>query len=268
MRSHAYPLTRLLRIVALCAALAACATPTPTPPGTPALVRLLATDLTEPLAYDLALAYADVNNAVLVVPALEAASGLAAELTAGRAELALTLTPDPALFGTPAGYLPLSVAAHPDNPITSLTVAQAQDIFAGRVRDWSQVSAEQGGILVVARAAGSPADDFFRAQLWGDPPPDDAAVSPGARLAPTWGAMRELISENPHSLGYLIGPELADFVRPLPLIMADGQPADFRALNVAVAAADPEGPARAFLAWVQSPAGQAVVAQRHAPLEP
>ncbi len=246
--------------------LAACAAPPPLPPPTPALIRLLATDLTEPLAYDLALAYADVNPNVLVNPALDTPGRLAAELRAGRADLALTITPDPALFGTPVGNLPLHLVVHPDNPIASLTVAQAQDIFAGRLTQWSDVSAEQGDIYLAAREAGSPADDFFRAQLWGDPPP--AAVTPSARLAPTWGAMRELIGGNTGGLGYLIGPELADFVRPMPMLTAEGQPAEFSALIVAVAPADPAGPARDFLAWVQSPAGQAILAVRHAPLDP
>jgi ABC-type phosphate transport system substrate-binding protein len=231
-------------------------------------VRLLATDLTEPLAYDLALAYADVNPNVLVNPSLDTPDRLAAELRAGRAELALTITPDPALFGTPVGNLPLHIVTHPDSPIPSLTVAQAQDIFAGRLTQWSDVSAEQGDIYLAVRAAGSPAADFFLAQLWGDPPPEGAAVTPAARLAPTWGAMRELVGGNPGGLGYLIGPELASSVRPLPLLTAEGQPAEFSALIVALALADPSGPVRDFLAWVQSPAGQAVVATRHAPLEP
>jgi hypothetical protein len=247
---------------------AACASPSPTPPVTPALVRLLATDLTEPLAFDLALAYAEVNPNVLVSPALETPDRLASELSAGRAELALTLTPDPALFGTPVGHLPLHLVVHPGNPVTSLTLAQAQDIFAGRVTDWSVVSAEQGAIAVAARADGSSADEFFRAQLWGSPPPDDAAVTPAARLAPTWGAMRELVGGSPGSLGYLIGPELAESVRPVPILTALGQPAQMQALIVAVAPADPSGPARGFLAWVQSTGGQAIVAQRHAALEP
>lgn len=248
--------------------LAACATPTPTPPGTPALVRLLATDLTEPLAYDLALAYAEVNAGVLVAPARESAARLAGELRAGRGDLALTVEAGAGQFATPVGYLPLHVVVHPDNPAQSLTVAQAQDLFAGRVRDWSAVSGGQGDVYVGAREAGSEADNFFVAQLWGDPPGEGAGVTANARLAPTWGAMRELVSGNRGLIGYLIGPELADFVRPVPLITAAGETVAWRALIVAASAREPDGPARDFLAWVQSPAGQAVIAIRHQALEP
>ena len=115
--------------------LAACATPTATPPPTPALVRVLATDLTEPLALDLALAYAADNPAVVVAPTLAAADTLAASLQAGQADLALTVTPDPALFGTPLGYVPLTVVVNPANPLDRLPLATAQALFSGQVTD-------------------------------------------------------------------------------------------------------------------------------------
>ena len=84
----------------------------------------------------------------------------------------------------------------------------------------------------------------------------------------TWDVLRATVAENPNALGYLIGPALDDSVRPLPL-RAEGQPAPaLRQLLAAASAGEPAGAARDFVAWAQSSAGQAVVAERHATLEP
>src|SRR6187431_2290757 len=106
----------------LLAATAACTTATVPPPPTPALLRVAVTDLTEPLFYDLAAAYAQANPAVALAPHLARDAGLPAMLAAGQAELALTTAADPQLFATPLGYIPIRLAAHPDNPLASLSL--------------------------------------------------------------------------------------------------------------------------------------------------
>src|SRR5205823_7553249 len=90
----------------LLASLTACTSPTLTPRPTPALVRVAVTDITQPLLLDLAAAYATVNPDVVVAPSLAPQPGLAAQLAAGQADLALTTAPDPKLFATPVGYVP------------------------------------------------------------------------------------------------------------------------------------------------------------------
>jgi phosphate transport system substrate-binding protein len=252
-----------LLVVALLAA--ACAQAAPTAPPTPALVRLLVTDLTEPLGWDLALAYGDANPAVVVAPQLVPAGGVAAALAAGQAELALTFDPDAALFATPVGYLPWTLVAHPGNPLEALEPEQARGLFGGALTEWSQVGGGAGQVLVAARAADSAAGQAFAARLWGGAA--GAGVTANARLAPTWQAMRALVAENPNALGYLIGPEVDESVKPLRLAGAGQPQPDLRQLLVAAAAGEPAGAARDFLAWAQSRAGQAVVAERHDRLE-
>ena len=246
--------------------LAACATPTATPPPTPALVRVLATDLTEPLALDLALVYAADNPAVVVAPTLAAADTLAASLQAGQADLALTVTPDPALFGTPLGYVPLTVVVNPANPLDRLPLATAQALFAGQVTDWALAGGDSGPVAVMARAPDSEAGRAWAGQLWSAPA--EGTITPNARLAPTWDAMRALVAADPQAIGYVIGPALDDTLKPLALTGADGQAVTLQMLVVAVAVGEPAGAARGWLAWAQSADGQAVVAQRHSPLTP
>ncbi len=229
-------------------------------------MRVLATDLTEPLALDLALAYAASNPAVVVAPVLAEAGTLAASLQAGQAELALTVTPEAALFGTPLGYVPLTVVVHPANPLAALPLEQAQALFAGTVLEWSALGAAGlGQVRVVARAPESDAGRAWAAQLWGGA---GGSITPNAVLAPTWDAMRSLVAEDPNAVGYVIGSLLDETLKPVALTGAGGEAVVLQVLVVAVAAGEPSGAARGWLAWAQGAAGQAVVAQRHTALTP
>jgi phosphate transport system substrate-binding protein len=246
-------------LLALCAA---CASPTLAPRPTPALVRVAATDVTEPLLLDLAAAYARVNPDVVVAPNLAPEAALAAQLAAGQADLALTTAPDPSLFATPIGYVPFVFVVHPNNPLTALTLPQAQSLYAGRLPDWGQVGGAAGPAQVVTRGPGTGADNAFQVTAFGP-----VTVTTNALVAPNWAAMRQLVSANPGAIGYLIAPEIDATVKLLPLQGANGAPLPLRLLAVAEAAGEPSGAARSFLAWAQSPAGQAAVGVGNEKLE-
>ncbi len=231
--------------------LTACA-PTPTP--TPITLRLAATDLAAPLLFDLVAAYAEANPRVDLIPTVVPLSTLEADLAAGGADLGLLVSRDPAWFATPIGYVTFAVVVNPSNPVTGLSAAQVRAIYAGQISDWGQVGGEGGVIQPVGREEGAEAEKAF-----------SSAMLPGARftisnntlVAPTWEAMREAVSQDINAIGYLPAPELDATVRPLSL------DAEWRALVVAAAVNEPAGPARDFLAWAQSEAGQAVVGERY-----
>ena len=250
--------TDQLLYFALLVSLAACTSPTLTPRPTPALVRVAVTDLTQPLLLDLAAAYANVNPDVIVAPSPAPEAALSAQLAAGQADLALTTRPDPRLFATPLGYVPFQFVVHPANPLSALTLPQAQSLFAGRFTDWTQAGGAVGPVQVVDRGPGTSADRALSLTALGP-----LTVTTSALVAPTWAAMRQLVGQNPAAIGYLIGPEIDATVKPLALLDAAGQPLLLRLLVVAQAPSDPTGAARAFLAWAQSPAGQAAVARRN-----
>ena len=241
----------LLIFGALCALLAACAAPTPAPP-TP--LRVEATDLTAPLLSDLAAAYVEVDPKVTLIPSVVPLSSLSADLAAGRADLGLAVNYDSDQFATPLGYVPLIVIVYPSNPVGSLSVAQVRAIYMGQITEWGQVGAGSGEIQVVGREDRSDAESFFEVSALSGA---RAAVTGNALVAPTWGAMREVVSQNPNAIGFLPLPELDTSVK---RVSVD---ADWRALIVGVGLKEPTGAARDFLAWVQSEAGQRVVAKRH-----
>ncbi len=233
--------------------LAACAAPTPTP--APAPVAVLATELAAPLLRDLAAAYAEQAPGADLVIDVAAPAAITDALSTGRADLALTSAPGPGQFATPLGYLRLTAVAQGDNPVTALTLAQVRAAFAGRATDWAQLGGAPGRLQPVARAAGAETSALLK-----DAGLDEAAFTPNALVAPTWDAMAALVRENPGALGYLPEPLLSNGLKAIRLDV------DWRVLLVAVAPAEPTGPARDFLVWAQSAAGQAVVAARHEPL--
>jgi ABC-type phosphate transport system substrate-binding protein len=252
-----------LLYLALLILLSSCTSPTLTPRPTPALVRVAVTDLTQPLLLDLAAAYATVNPDVVVAPSFTPEAALAAQLAAGQADLALTTAaPDPRQFATPLGYVPFQFVVHPSNPLSALTLPQAQGLLAGRLYDWSQVGGAPGPVQMVDRGPGTAAERALGATALGP-----ITVTTSALVAPTWAAMRQLVGQNPAAFGYLIGPEIDPSVKPLVLLDASGQPLPLRLLVVAQAPSNPAGAARAFLAWAQSPAGQAAVGKRNEKLE-
>jgi phosphate transport system substrate-binding protein len=219
-------------------------------------VRVAATDLTAPLLSDLMAAYADADPGVTLSPTVVPLSTLNSDLAAGRADLALVTSPDATLFATPLGYVSLAVVVNPANVLASLSAAQVPTIFAGRVTDWAQVGGSSGEIQVVSREDASDA-----ARAFGVSALSGTLPTPNALVAPSWEAMREAVSRNPNAIGYLPLPELDATVKPVSV------DAEWRALIVAVAAREPTGPGRDFLAWAQSEEGQKIVAKRYGPIK-
>jgi len=232
--------------------LAAC-TPQPTPG--PLALRVEATDLAAPLLADLAQAYAGINPGISVQVETVSLSTLADDLAAGRADLGLAATYTAGQFATPLGYVAFVPVVNPANPVSRLSAAQARDLFAGRATDWASAGGPAGAVQVVCREDRSDAAETFgRLALEGAPPTLNALV------APTWAAMREAVGQTPAAIGYLPAPEMSPAVKQVAVEAA------WRALIVAVAPQAPAGAARDFVAWVQSEAGQAAVAERYEPL--
>lgn len=232
-------------------ALTACGTPTP---PTPVALRIDTTDLALPLVQDLAAAYATVQPGVVIAPNLVALPVIPEALAAGAADLALTGQPSPDLFATPLAYASFTVVVNPANSVSSLSAAQLLEVFTGRINDWGQLGGPAGGIQVVSREKGSDAEIAFGASALSGASPALTAL-----VAPTWEAMRQLVGQNPNTIGYLPAVEVEASVKSV------GLDTPLRVLIAAVAAQQPRGAALDFLLWAQSAEGQQAAAQRYVP---
>ncbi len=262
-------------IAILSLALAGCrgtispASPTPTT----ASLRLLAEHSTEPLLRDLTNAYHPEH----LLMAWNIQSGDLSTLTdwlkQGQAPFALTnyLSPESTLWSTPIGQDGLAIVVNATNQVSSLSPAQLRSIFTGRALNWKELGGADQPITVVSRQEGSSDSALFQALVMGE-----RQTTGAARLALTEQSVLDLVSADRGAISYLSMSSLpAPGVRAVPLdnVLPTLQTVSdnlypLRSPLLFVGLKPPDDDAyRAFFAWVQSPAGQAVVGKRYGALK-
>ena len=127
------------------------------------------------------------------------------EAAAGKVSIGDSSRPPQA--GDPSGlvFYPIAkyfvcVVTNPANPVSNLTSAQVQQIFTGKVRDWSQVSGAKatGPIDVYSRTSVAGVLTTFQNTLLGG-----AKVGSFATQQPSEGLLQNAIKKDPQGIGFL-----------------------------------------------------------------
>jgi phosphate transport system substrate-binding protein len=94
----------------------------------------------------------------------------------------------------------ICLATNPDNKVANLSQAQVQDIFSGKVRDWSQVqgSTKTGPIDLIVRTAASGTQDAFQKLFM-----VNAKVAGNAAQKASNGLVAAAVKSDPNAIGYL-----------------------------------------------------------------
>lgn len=92
----------------------------------------------------------------------------------------------------------LAVIINPKNLLASLTLAQVRDIYAGTVTSWSLLGVTGGAIHVVAREDGSGTRASFESMIMGK-----ASITPRAIIQDSNGAVRQVVADDPGSIGFI-----------------------------------------------------------------
>ncbi len=92
----------------------------------------------------------------------------------------------------------LALIVNPKNSVTNLTLAQARDIYAGVITDWSAVGGRPARIHVVAREDGSGTRSAFESLVMGN-----VSISPRAIVQDSNGAVRQVVSSDPDAIGFI-----------------------------------------------------------------
>ena len=94
----------------------------------------------------------------------------------------------------------ICLATNPGNNISNLSQAQVQDIFSGRVRDWSQVPGAtiSGPIDLVVRTPASGTQDAFQKLFMGS-----AKVASNAAAKASNGLVASSVKTDKQAIGYL-----------------------------------------------------------------
>lgn len=244
--------------------------PAATPTTNSALLRLYSTTATLPLANDLASAY----NQRFPSIAFDVTSGNYEAMVEDIREeddaylLTNHLPTETLLLGFPVGQDGVAVIVHPDNDVLHLSTQEIRDIYQGRITNWLELGGEDRAITVVSREGGSGTRSEFDRLVMGD-----RRTTQSATIAPSSGAMVTSVSREPGAIGYVSMSYLGATVRPvtvdgvLPTLenVADNS-YPLRSTLFIAGVREPEGDLRAFVGWVQSPEGQAIVARHYAPM--
>ena len=168
----------------------------------------------------------------------------------------------------------IAVIVNPKNPVDRLTLEQLSDIFQGKITDWSQITPQmKGKIVLLARETTSGTHVFFKervVQLDGKRP--NAEYAKSAILAGSNETIHGEVASNPNAIGYVGIGFLDDkvkavavaedpngpFVKPTVETILSKQYPIARPLYNYVAG-KPKGAVKQYIDFVLSPEGQAVV---------
>jgi phosphate transport system substrate-binding protein len=104
----------------------------------------------------------------------------------------------------------IAIIVNPINGVTSITKAQAHDIFAGKISNWKDLGGMDAAISVISREEGSGTRrSFDKMVLKGD------ALSPTALFQNSNGTIREAVASDPNAIGYVSIGLVNDKVKPL-----------------------------------------------------
>ncbi len=157
----------------------------------------------------------------------------------------------------------IAIVTEPACDIENLTAEQVRDIFAGEITNWNEVGGGDLIITVVAREEGSGTRAAFEDMVM-----EDDLIVDNAILQPSNGAVRTTISVTPGTIGFLSFGYLddqtkaiaIDGVLPTEENASSGDYSVVRSLNM-ITYGEPEDLAGAFLDFILSEDGQAIVAE-------
>jgi phosphate transport system substrate-binding protein len=220
---------------------------------------------------DLAASYqAGHPNVVVDIRAGDSASGLIA-LQAGQAEAA-AISWHPKEASVPAGLRAVPVArdaiaiiVHPSNPVRGLTLLQIKAIYQGEMLTWDALGGTALVPAIISREDGSGTRAAFESLAVGG-----ERVTLNALVMPSSAAVVGYVATHPAAIGYVTSAALTDTLRALDVEGAQPTAANVRGgayhlsrvLYLYVPAPTPAA-TQAFVDFILSPAGQALVAQHH-----
>lgn len=156
----------------------------------------------------------------------------------------------------------IAIIANTGVTVGDLTIEQVRGMFSGAIVNWAEVGGTDTPIVVVSREEGSGTRGAFEEMVMGE----DVLMTGSAILQPSNGAVLTTVSSTPASIAYLsfgyidstIRTISIDGVQPTPENAANGSYSVVRPLNM-VTSGEPGDLARAFIDFIYSEDGQAIV---------
>jgi phosphate transport system substrate-binding protein len=167
----------------------------------------------------------------------------------------------------PIAYDGIAIVTNPDLALPSLSIDQVRAIFAGEITNYSEIGGPDGEIIVVSREEGSGTRAAFE-ELVMESVDEATVITEDALLQQSNGQVRTTVSTTPNAIGYLsfgfldesINTVSINGVDPTVANVKSGDYSIYRPLNM-ITNGEPEELAQAFLDFILSADGQAIVAE-------
>jgi len=109
------------------------------------------------------------------------------------------LTPEEfELTAIPIAIDGIVVVVHQTNPVDNVTLEQARQIFAGKIRNWQELGGDDKKITVIIREEGSGTRSSFEEKVMGE-----EHFAPDALVQDSNGAVREIVATDPAAIGFI-----------------------------------------------------------------
>jgi phosphate transport system substrate-binding protein len=92
----------------------------------------------------------------------------------------------------------LAIVAHPSNPVKGLSIAQVQDIYTGKIRNWSGLGGPNQEIVVISRDTNSGTYESFETLIM-----KQAKLFGKVEYVGSSGAIRQRVMDTPAAIGYV-----------------------------------------------------------------
>ena len=114
------------------------------------------------------------------------------------------------LVEIPIAHDAIALIVNARNPVRVMTMEQARDVFAGRIRNWQELGGPNQRITPITREEGSGTRASFEEKVMvaGMPKGKDgktspAAFAPDALVQDSNGSVREIVASDPAAIGYI-----------------------------------------------------------------
>jgi phosphate transport system substrate-binding protein len=255
--------------------------PVPSEAGLSGQLQLAGSTTVQPLAEELAEAFMAMNSDLVIeiqgggssVGVTSAGEGTVDIGNASRAIKDSEMEEFPNLQVFTIAYDGIAVVTHPDTQLATLSVEQVRDIFAGEITNFSEVGGPDAPIAVVSREEGSGTRAAFE-ELVMEAGEEEKVITEKALLQQSNGQVRTTVATTPNSIGYLSFGFLDESTRGVPIDGVEPSVANvkggdypiFRPLNM-LTNGPPKELAQAFLDFILSGEGQAIVAEDYITVE-
>ena len=159
----------------------------------------------------------------------------------------------------------VAVVVHASNPVTELTLAQLGAIYRGEITNWSEVGGPDLDIVLVSRDSASGTFEFFKEEVVAVED-ENAEFAKEAMLLPSTQAIVNEVTQNEAAIGYVGLGYLTEATKVLAIdgVVASVETAMDQSYPLArylymYTNGQPTGVIQAFLDWVLSEDGSAII---------